>query len=369
MENRESANGAPDAWVTGYIDASPFATAPYPSVRVGLIYDTFQDFVWQEGDPPDADAEFEPAATVAALAAAVARLGATPVPIGPAQALQQRLCDGLALDAAINIAEGARSRNREAYAPILLEMAGIPCLGSDALTLSLSLDKAWTKDLATAAGIPTPPYRVVADASAIDPANLPDFPLFVKPRYEGTSKGITASSKVTSVRDLREQVARVTAAYQQDALVERFVAGGGEFTVALTGTDPPEALPALQRAVEATTGIGLHALTHRGAPEGTWDYTLSGDLSPDLEATLQDQARRIFQKLSCADFARVDFRVDAKNQPWFLEINPLPTFAPDGTFAIVAELMNETYEAFLARVFARGFRRLGVAVPAPPSAA
>ena len=329
-------------------------------MQIGLVYDTFQDYDWRPGDPPDADAEFEPEDTVEALEAAVRRLGGAPVRIGPARALQQRLCEGLTLDAAINIAEGARSRNREAHAPILLEMAGIPCLGSDALTLSLSLDKAWTKDLAAVAGIPTPPYRVFADAAAIDPADLPDFPLFVKPRYEGTSKGITEASKVTSVEALRAQVAHVTKTYRQDALVEQFVAGGGEFTVALIGTDPPETLPVLQRAVEATTGIGLHALEHRGAPAGAWDYALGGDLNPDLEATLEEQARRIFQKLACADFARADFRVDAEGQPWFLEINPLPTFAPDGTFAIIAELMNRDYEAFLAEVFARGLQRLGV---------
>lgn len=329
-------------------------------MQIGLIYDTFQHYEWQAGDPPDADAEYEPEDTVAVLEAAVQRLGGAPVRVGPARQLQQRLCDGLALDAAINIAEGARSRNREAYAPILLEMAGIPCLGSDALTLSLSLDKAWTKDLAAAAGVPTPPYRVFAGAAAIDPADLPAFPLFVKPRYEGTSKGITAASKVTSVAELTAQVTHITETYRQDALVEHFVAGGGEFTVALVGTDPPEALPVLQRAVESTTGIGLHALEHRGAPAGDWDYTLGGDLHAELEEALQAQARQMFQKLACTDFARADFRVDAQGQPWFLEINPLPTFAPDGTFAIIAELMNRDYKAFLAKVFARGLRRLGV---------
>ena len=330
------------------------------SLRIGLIYDTFDAYPWRDDDPPDADAEYEPEATVDTLAVAVERLGHTPVRIGTSFDLRDRLAEGLELDGAINIAEGARSRNREAYAPILLEMAGVPCLGSDALTLSLTLDKAWTKDLATAAGIATPPHRVFADASAIDPADLPDFPLFVKPRYEGTSKGITAASKVESVAALREQVGRITAAYNQDALVEGFVAGGGEFTVALVGTDPPEALPVLQRAVEPTTGIGLHALEHRGAPAGDWDYTLGGTLEPELEARLQSDARRIYQKLECKDFARADFRVDADGQPWFLEINPLPTFAPDDTFAIIAELMNRAYDDFLADVLARGFHRLGL---------
>jgi D-alanine-D-alanine ligase len=330
--------------------------------RIALIYDVFDAYPWEEGDPPDADAEYEPEETVETLEAAVRHLGHEPVRIGTAFGLRERIQEGLQADAAINIAEGARSRNREAYAPILLEMAGIPCLGSDALTLSLTLDKAWTKDIVAAAGIPTPPHRVFSGPDAVDPADLPDFPLFVKPRYEGTSKGITPASRVEDVDALRRAVARITDTYDQDALAEGFVEGGGEFTVAVVGHDPPEALPALQRAVETSTGIGLHALEHRGAPtaDEEWDYALGGTLTDDLEAALQRHALRAFDTLDCRDFARADFRVDADGQPWFLEINPLPTFAPDDTFAILAELQGRDYIPYLAEVFENGLQRLGL---------
>ncbi len=331
-------------------------------MRIGLIYDTFDAYPWADDDPPDADAEYEPEETVETLAETVTHMGDTPVRVGTAFDLRDQLDGGLDLDAAINIAEGARSRNREAYAPILLEMAGIPCLGSDALTLSVTLDKAWTKDLVTAAGLPTPPHDVFGEAAEIAPDELPPFPLFVKPRYEGTSKGITPQSRVEDVAALEEEVERVTATYEQDALVEAFVGGGGEFTVAVVGHDPPEALPVLQRAVEPTTGIGLHALEHRGAPaaDTDWGYELAGSLEPALEDRLQVLARRVFDTLDCRDFARADFRVDADGQPWFLEVNPLPTFAPDDTFAIIAELKGREYVDYLAEVFEQGLRRLGL---------
>ena len=331
-------------------------------MRIGLVYDTFDAYPWTDGDPPDADAEYEPEETVAVLEETVQHMGHTPVRIGTAFDLRERLDDGLALDAALNIAEGARSRNREAYAPILLEMAGIPCLGSDALTLSVTLDKAWTKDLVAAARVPTPPHRVFGADDAIEPVDLPPFPLFVKPRYEGTSKGITPQSRVEDVEALRTEVDRVTTTYEQEALVEGFVEGGGEFTVAVVGHDPPEALPVLQRAVEPSTRIGLHALEHRGAPSADtdWDYALAGTLESGLERQLRAHALRVFDTLDCRDFARADFRVDADGQPWFLEVNPLPTFAPDDTFAIIAELEGRGYVEYLAEVFERGFRRLGI---------
>ena len=329
-------------------------------MRIGLIYDTFDCYPWRDDDPPDADAEYEPVETVDTLAAAVTHLGHTPVRVGSAPDLRDRLHNGLTLDVAINIAEGAHSRNREAYAPILLEMAGIPCLGSDALTLSVTLDKAWTKDLVTAVDVPTPPYRTYGAAEAIQPDDLPPFPLFVKPRHEGTSKGITTESRVETVDALRAAVDRVTTTYAQDALVEQFVSGGGEFTVAVVGHDPPEALPVLQRGVEPSTGIGVHALEHRGSPAAgqEWDYELGGTLDETLEAELQALALRLFDHLECRDFARADFRVDADGQPWFLEVNPLPTFAPDDTFAIIAELMGRDYIDYLAEIFQRGLERL-----------
>ncbi len=329
-------------------------------MRIGLIYDTFDAYPWPDDAPPDADAEYEPEETVDTLAAAVEHLGHKPVRVGTSFDLREDLDAGLNLDAALNIAEAAHSRNREAYAPILLEMAGVPCLGSDALTLSVTLDKAWTKDLVAAADVPTPSHRVCSGAADVAPEDLPPFPLFVKPRHEGTSKGITPQSKVDDTAALRREVDRVTTTYDQDAVVEGFVAGGGEFTVAVVGHDPPEALPVLQRGVEPTTGLGLHALEHRGAPTANrdWDYELPGTLTPDLEDRLQSLTLRVFDRLDCRDFARADFRVDADGQPWFLEINPLPTFAPDDTFAIVAELMGRDYVDYLAEVFERGLRRL-----------
>ena len=332
-------------------------------MQIGLIYDTFDAYPWTDDAPPDADAEYEPDETVDTLAAAVKHLGHEPVRVGTAFDLRERLDAGLELAAAINIAEGARSRNREAYAPILLEMAGIPCLGSDALTLSVTLDKAWTKDLVAAADVPTPPHRVYGGADEVDADDLPPFPLFVKPRYEGTSKGITPESGVETAAALRREVERITTTYDQDAIAEGFVTGGGEFTVAVVGHNPPEALPVLQRGVEPTTEIGLHALEHRGAPtaDEERDYELRGTLTSSLEDELQALTLRVFDRLDCKDFARADFRVDAEGRPWFLEINPLPTFKPDDTFAIAAELMGRDYEDYLAEVFERGLRRLGLA--------
>jgi D-alanine-D-alanine ligase len=328
-------------------------------LQIGLVYDLLGS---APGGPPDADAEYEPIETVEALEGAIRLAGHAPVRLGSPRELLAALGRGALpkLDAAWNIAEGFGTRNREAWAPVLLEMAGIPALGSDALTLSTSLDKAWTLALVAAAGVPTAGHVSVDSAAALFGLALPGpFPLFVKPRWEGTAKGITPGSRAEDPDALSREVARVVRDYGQPALIEPFLPGA-EYTVTLIGNAPPRALPVLQRALEAETGIGLHALA-RHAPAGGFAHVLPGTLEPALERELQALAARAFGALACRDFARADFRLDAAGRPCFLELNPLPTFARDGSFAILAELLSRTLEDLLAEVLGLGLARLGLA--------
>jgi D-alanine-D-alanine ligase len=333
-------------------------------LRIGLVFDLLGSAPCEPGAPPDADAEYEPEATVEVLEAAVRALGHEPRRLGsPRELLRVAACaQRPPVDVAWNIAEGYGTRNREAWAAVLLEMLEIQVVGSDALTLSLSLDKAWAKAVLAAAGIPTTRHAVAESAASLASLDLPGpFPLFVKPRWEGTAKGILPSSRVEDRAALAREVARIISVYRQPALVEPFLPGA-EYTVTVVGHAPPRALPVLQRALEPTTGIGLHALERHAAsaPPGGFAHVLPGTLDAALEARLAALAVRAFEALACRDFARVDFRLDAAGEPQLLEINPLPTFAPEGSFGILAELMGRPLPDLLAEVLADALRRLSL---------
>ncbi|MDP6977060.1 MAG: D-alanine--D-alanine ligase [Myxococcota bacterium] len=335
------------------------------SLTIGIVYEGFDAYPRAADDPEDHAVEYEPESTVEVIEAAFERLGHRSERIGTPHALMQRVVaqDLGSIDAVFSIAEGRGPRTREGWALALVEMAGLPYFGSDALTLSLSLDKAWTNCTVAAAGIRIAPQCVLSDASEAREAELPAaFPLFVKPRWEGTSKGIRASSRVEDRDALVREVERVTSEYRQPALVEAFV-GGAEYTVSVVGHRPARALPVLQRALDRETGIGLHAidgvhdeLRAPDAPAG--EHELPGKLTPDLEAELQQSALAVFGLFECRDFARVDFRLDAPGRPVFLELNPLPTFAVDGSFGVQAELEGREPAALLAEVFAEALVRL-----------
>jgi len=332
---------------------------------IGIVYELFASYPHAPGEPADAQVEYEPEATVEALEGAIRQLGYRPVRLGkPHDLLRAAAKGGVAVDAALSIAEGFGSRNREAWAPVVLEMLGIPQLGSDALTLSLSLDKAWTRAVAAQAGVPVAPGAVVRsleEARALTPPG--GLPSFVKPRWEGSAKGIGLGSRAEDREALVAAVERVLTRYGQPALVERFLRGP-EYTVTLVGNALPRALPVLQRALEASSRIGLHAVEPKAGertdgPPPSFAHVVPGALDAPLETTLVGHARRAWDALECRDFARFDFKCDEAGHPWFLEANPLPSFSPEGSFGTHAQLLGLPLETLLAEVLASGLRRLG----------
>jgi D-alanine-D-alanine ligase len=333
-----------------------------PALCIGLVYDLLGSYPRSADDPGDVDAEYEPEETLCALEGAIRKLGHRPVRIGNPHDLLAQMGKGElpGLDAALNIAEGYGGRNREAWAPVLLEMAQVPVIGSDALTLSVTLDKIWAVSLVRAAGVAVPEQVVASAGTEAENLFLPGpFPLFVKPRWEGTAKGIRRTSRVEDRASVAREVERIWRDYRQPALIETFFEGP-EYTLTLVGNDPPRALPVLQRALDAETRIGLHAVEPHAAPGESFESCLPGQLEPALEAELGDLAVRAYAALECRDFARADFRLDGDGVPHFLEMNPLPTFAPDGSFGILAELEGRPFEDLLADVLAAGLARLGL---------
>ena len=159
------------------------------------------------------------------------------------------------------------ARNREAWAPVLLEMVGVPPLGSDALTLSLSLDKAWANRLwrGRPGSAVAPGAIAISAREAADRALPAPFPLFVKPRWEGTAKGIRRSAsvatRVPSSPARSSASSRLSAAGAGRGLpARRRVHGDGR-----RQRSAPRAARAAARARGARPGIGLHALEGPGA--------------------------------------------------------------------------------------------------------
>lgn len=196
----------------------------------------------------------------------------------------------------------------------IMAARGLRFVGSDARASSVAIDKAATKALVAAAGIPTPRYEVwnEGDLTAKRTPALP-LPLIVKPVDQGSSVGTTI------VRDIGDfdAAVRLTVTTFDRALVEEFIVGQ-ELTV---GIIDGQALPPIcvrpQRAFYDYEAKYLDDQT---------EYLFETGYEPALLEQAQALSRRVFEALGCRHLARVDWMVDAGNRLWFLEINTIPGF-------------------------------------------
>ena len=325
--------------------------------RVGLTYNVKSEYVFRPGDPPDANAEFDHDDTIGVIEDAIKAGGHEVVRIGNARQVLERLDLVKSVDIVFNIAEGYEGRNRESQVPIFLEMVRVPFVGGDGLTLGMTLDKIITKKILLAEGIPTPKFVELTDPEQSWQVDL-TYPLIVKPRYEGSSKGLRKSSLVTSAGELAQQARWLIETYRQPALVEEFVEGR-EFTVAIIGNDPPEVQPVVQIQIEGKLDLGQLFYTFDHIRSGA-DYICPAPIEADVRGQLESVALKTYRVVECLDFGRVDIRVDRAGRLAVLEINPLPSLSTEDVFMFVAKAQGLTYEAIINEVLDAALMRYGL---------
>jgi D-alanine-D-alanine ligase len=283
----------------------------------------------------DEFAEWDSVETIDAVARALARHGQV-IRLEATDDFPQRLREARP-DIVFNIAEGLRGPNREAHVPAICEFYGIPYSGSDPFTLALCLDKARTKEILRAHGVPTADWwlvRTVTDVTVLLDEPLA-FPLFVKPVHEGSSKGITERNFVASRDQLAAVVLDLLDRYQQPVIVERYLAGA-EFTCGVLGNGA-------EARVLPIVGINFDSLPEGALPiygfeaKWVWDraeqplriFECPARIDEPLRAEIERVVLRTFHALGCRDWSRVDVRLDAEGRANIVEVNPLPGILPD----------------------------------------
>jgi D-alanine-D-alanine ligase len=282
----------------------------------------------------DKFAEWDSPTTIAAVEAALSRLGKV-IRLEAKEDFPERLRQANP-DIVFNIAEGFHGVNRESHVPAICEFYGIPYSGSDPFTLTLCLDKARTKETLTFHGIPTPRFAVVErveDLGAVSEQLA--FPLFVKPLHEGSSKGITDANLCFDRAHLSRQTAFLLENYRQPVLVEEYLPGK-EFTCAVVGNgDDATVLPIVGMNFETLPKGALPIYSFDAKfvwdrPENPLDiFQCPARITRELQASIERVTLDAFRVLGCRDWARIDVRLDASGKPNVLEVNPLPGILPD----------------------------------------
>jgi D-alanine-D-alanine ligase len=329
---------------------------------LGLTYDLRQDYL-KQGFSEEDTAEFDSVDTIHALAAVLRESGFQVVQIGNVCDLNERLANGERWDLVFNIAEGLHGLGREAQVPCLLDAFRIPYTFSDPLVMAVTLHKATTKRLLRDLGIPTPDFALIECESDLEAVAL-DFPLFVKPVAEGTSKGITADSRVCTPGELEAVCGPLLERYRQGVLVEEFLPGR-EFTVGITGTRTDARVLGV---MEILLGQEAEPMAYSYVNKAQYEELVQYRLATDATAMRAGEiALAAWRGLGCRDAGRIDLRCDRNGEVSLIEINPLPGLHPvRSDLCILCRLAGIEYRALIDSIVRSALQRRRLAKPLVP---
>lgn len=323
---------------------------------IGITYDLRAEYL-AAGFSEEETAEFDREDTIMAIEQILQDLGYETDRIGNIKNLTLRLVGGDRWEMVFNIAEGLRGFGREAQVPALLDAYDIPYTFSDPLALSLTLHKAMTKRVVRELGIPTPDFFVVENASEIEKFSLA-FPLFAKPVAEGTGKGISAASKITTRSDFVATCMHMLLTYNQPVLIERFLPGR-EFTVGILGTGQEAGvLGVMEIILRDYAEPDVYSFRNKEQCEELVEYRPATDTTAEEAGKI---ALAAWRGIGCRDAGRVDIRLDGNGIPNFIEVNPLAGLHPQHSdLCIIAGMKGMRYRELIQAIMRSAMSRVQV---------
>jgi len=243
----------------------------------------------------------------------------------------------------------------------LLEMSGLPYVGSGVLGSAVAMDKAVAKELCGHAGIPQAGWVALHErevgpetlASAVERLGLP---IFVKPANLGSSVGI---SKATNADDLATAVA-VALEHDEYIVLEEAV-NGREIELGVLGNEEPRvSLPG-----EIVSGAEFYDYEDKYVT-GSAELVIPAELPAEAIEEAQRLALVAYRALRGADLGRVDFFYESPGRGLLLnEMNTMPGFTPASMYPRLweasgvpyTELIDELVRLAIERHAHRGNRR------------
>lgn len=244
----------------------------------------------------------------------------------------------------------------------LLELTGVPYVGSGVLASAVCMDKITLKTVLRAADIPVAPWvhidesrwrsqrdQVLADCRTMGPA------LFVKPSRAGSSMGITRVDLSTS--DDAVLIAAIDTATEHDprVIVEQAMTGAKEIECGVRHS--------VNRAVEASVCAEIKVRADFAFYDFDAKYVADGaelvvpaDLDESLVTRVRDLAVSCFQVAGCEGLARVDFFV-TDEEIVVNEVNTMPGFTPISMYPRMWEASGVTYTELVDSLVAEALAR------------
>jgi D-alanine-D-alanine ligase len=263
---------------------------------------------------------------------------------------------------------------KELHVPAMLDALGLPYTGGAPAALAACYDKGLVRAVAMTLDVPVPLETYVRPGD--QGATLPSvFPALLKPNTGDSSQGITMDAVVRNEKALLDYLERLRAEFpKRSVLVQEFLTGA-EYSVGLIGNPDQglRALPILEVDFSKLDPklpkiLGYESKWEPESPYWTQIRYREASLPEIAQQQLVEHSTRMFERLGCRDYARFDFRADARGEIKLLEVNPNPGWCWDGKLNIMAGWQGMRYPELLAQILQAAAERLNVvAKPQVPS--
>jgi D-alanine-D-alanine ligase len=242
----------------------------------------------------------------------------------------------------------------------LLELSGVPYVGSGVLASAVGQDKEYMKRVFVSFGLPVGPYEVIRPREwANDPAaarkKIVDFagehgwPLFIKPARGGSSMGIT---KVDSLAGLDDAVAEAQR-HDPKILVESLLRGREIECGVLEFEDGPRA--SVPAEIPPVTSHDFYDFEAKYIDSAAG--LVPAPLTAEQTAEVQRLAVAAFDAASCEGLVRADFFLTEDGEFVINEINTMPGFTPISMYPRMWQESGVTYPELVDRLIQAALTR------------
>ena len=235
-----------------------------------------------------------------------------------------------------------------------LDLVGKKYTGAGPQGSFLAMDKTIAKKIIRYHDVYTP-YSAVVNKGRVEHAQDIQFPVIVKPAAEDASKGIDASSVVSSVKELLERISYIHDEFDSPALLEEYIEGR-EIYAAVLGNDRPEALPLveldLSKLPDGMPRIAGYEVKFDVNTEA-YRKTKSAparDIDEETTARIQEAAVTVYRALKLRDYGRIDLRLAENGRVYVIEANPNPWLDPAAEFAMAVKESGRSYTEAIGEI-------------------
>lgn len=231
----------------------------------------------------------------------------------------------------------------------LLQLSGIPYVGSHIASSAVAMDKTLTKLVMDKAGIPQAAWKLVRSSEldhrmdAIVDAVEAEFsyPVFVKPAGTGSSVGVSKASDCTTLKTALFHAGK----YDEKILVEEFIPGA-EIEVAVMGNSTPIA----SICGEIDSGAEFYDYDAKYVTDTSVAY-IPARISDSTAEQIREYAVKAYNAIGCQGLSRVDFFVTFSDERIvFNEINTLPGFTSISMYPKLFEASGIAYSHLIDRL-------------------